>query len=374
MFKFEVLHQSKRSSARVGKITTSHGSFMTPAFVAVGTNGVLKTVDHVSIEQINLPLVFANTYHLMLHPGADVVEKAGGIHQFSGRRGPMITDSGGFQVFSLAYGSVANELKSKGTKKHGNSVLKINEEGVIFRSYRDGQKIELTPEKSIQLQKQIGADIIIPFDELPPYHMGREKLRKSLDRTHRWEKRSLDTHLLNPNGQAIYAVCHGGIDPDMRKESSQYLASLPFDGFAIGGSLGKNIDELKFVLDHTIPSLPTDFPRHLLGIGDLPSLSATIPKGIDTFDSSYPTKAARHAVALTSRGSVRLRSTKYKESFEPIDNDCSCFTCKHYTKAWLHHLFKAHEVSAHSLVTIHNLTYMVRFMNDYQQAILEDQV
>ncbi len=358
----------------MGRITTEHGSFMTPAFVAVGTNGVLKAVDHISIEDLNLPLVFANTYHLMLHPGESVIEKAGGIHQFSGRQKPIITDSGGFQVFSLAYGSVANELKSSGAKKHGNSVLKITEEGVIFRSYRDGAKIELTPESSILAQKKIGADIIIPFDELPPYHMDQEALRRSLDRTHRWEKRSLDTHLKDPRHQAIYAVCHGGVNPDYREESARYLSSLPFDGFGIGGSLGKNRDELAFVLNHTIPYLRPEAPIHLLGIGDIPSIQDSMPKGVDTFDSSYPTKAARHAVAFSDPEPVRLKSTKHRESFIPIDDQCPCFTCKHYTRAWVHHLFKAHEVTAHTLTTIHNLSYMMRYMNQAQSLIMQDKI
>lgn len=374
MFDFEILHQSKISGARVGRITTLNGSFLTPAFVAVGTNGVLKAVDHITVEDLELPLVFANTYHLMLHPGTEVIEKAGGIHQFSGRKGPIITDSGGFQVFSLAYGSVANELKSKGSKKHGNSVLKTSEEGVVFRSYRDGSKVTLTPESSIQAQKQIGADIIVPFDELPPYHMDERALRRSLDRTHRWEKRSLDEHQKDPKHQAIYAVCHGGINSDYRKESAKYLSSLPFNGFGIGGSLGKNREELGFVLDHTIPHLRPEAPRHLLGIGDIPSMADSIPKGIDTFDSSYPTKAARHAVALTDSDPIRLKSTKHKESFIPIDDSCPCFTCKHYTRSWLHHLFKAHEATAHTLTTIHNLAYMMRYMAKARALILENKL
>lgn len=374
LFDFEILHQSKISGARVGRITTLNGSFLTPAFVAVGTNGVLKAVDHITVEDLELPLVFANTYHLMLHPGTEVIEKAGGIHQFSGRKGPIITDSGGFQVFSLAYGSVANELKSKGSKKHGNSVLKTSEEGVVFRSYRDGSKVTLTPESSIQAQKQIGADIIVPFDELPPYHMDERALRRSLDRTHRWEKRSLDEHQKDPKHQAIYAVCHGGINSDYRKESAKYLSSLPFNGFGIGGSLGKNREELGFVLDHTIPHLRPEAPRHLLGIGDIPSMADSIPKGIDTFDSSYPTKAARHAVALTDSDPIRLKSTKHKESFIPIDDSCPCFTCKHYTRSWLHHLFKAHEATAHTLTTIHNLAYMMRYMAKARALILENKL
>ncbi|MDC3180774.1 tRNA guanosine(34) transglycosylase Tgt [Gammaproteobacteria bacterium] len=374
MFKFEIIHQSKKSKARVGKIHTAHGSFLTPAFVAVGTNGVLKAVDHVSIKELALPLVFANTYHLMLHPGADLVEKAGGIHQFSGRDMPMITDSGGFQVFSLAYGSVADEIKSKGAKKYGNSVLRISEEGVVFRSYRDGTQINLTPESSVLAQKQIGADIIIPLDELPPYHMGDLALRKALSRTHRWEKRSLDAHLKDPRSQAMYAVCHGGIREDLRKESAQYMDSLPFDGFGIGGSLGKSLSELKQVLSYTTPYLDPNRPRHLLGIGDLPSIDATISDGVDTYDSSYPTKAARHGVAFTKNGPVRLRRTAYREDFTKIEEGCECFTCRHYHKSWLHHLFKAHEVSAHTLTTIHNLAYMMRHMEEVRQNILQDKI
>ena len=374
MFKFEIVHQSKLSQARVGRVTTAHGTFMTPAFVAVGTNGVLKAIDHITIESLALPLMFANTYHLLLHPGADTVEKAGGLHKFSGRKGPIITDSGGFQVFSLAYGSVADELKSKGKKKNKSTVLRVNEEGVTFRSYRDGSEVHLSPEISIQAQKKLGADIIVPFDELPPYHMSKQYLKASLDRTHRWEKRSLDEHLKNPNGQAIYSVCHGGVDAEMRKESAQYLSSLPFDGFGIGGSLGKNRDELEYVLQHTVPHLRPEAPRHLLGIGDLESIKRTIPYGMDTYDSSYPTKAARHGVAFAHTEPVRLRSTKHKNSFIPIDESCACFTCTHYTRAWLHHLFKAKEFTAYSLTTIHNLAHMMTVMNNYQEAIMNDQI
>lgn len=374
MFSFELIHQSKKSNARVGRIHTPHGSFMTPAFVAVGTNGVLKSIDHVSIADLDLPLVFANTYHLLLHPGPDVVANAGGLHQFSRRSGPIITDSGGFQVFSLAYGSVADELKSKGSKKHGNSVLKINEAGVVFRSYRDGQAIKLTPESSVEVQKKLGADIIIPLDELPPYHMGERALKKALARTHRWEKRSLDTHLANPNNQAMYSVCHGGLSPELRKESAKFMDALPFDGFGIGGSLGKDRHEIAQVLSYTTPHLDPLRPRHLLGIGDLPSIDATVSYGIDSYDSSYPTKAARHAVALTASEPVRLRRTAYKEDFTPIDSSCGCFTCQNYTKAWLHHLFKSHEAAAHSLTTIHNLAYMMRHMENIRQMIMQDQI
>src|SRR5580704_340585 len=211
-FRFEIIHQSSKSRARVGRIHTPHGIIDTPNFVAVGTNGTLKALDNRMVDSIGLQLMFCNTYHLLLQPGPDVVRRAGGLHRFINRSMPIITDSGGFQVFSLAYGSVADELKSRGAKKRDGLVLKISEEGAHFRSYRDGSKVLLTPETSIQTQKALGADIIIPLDELPPYHIGSDSLIRSLERTHRWEKRSLEEHLKDPQGQAMYAVIHGGVD------------------------------------------------------------------------------------------------------------------------------------------------------------------
>lgn len=370
--KFEIVHQSKKSRARVGRIHTPHGIIDTPNFVAVGTNGTLKSLDSRTVDEIGLQLMFCNTYHLMLQPGSKVVQDAGGIHQFINRKMPIITDSGGFQVFSLAYGSVANELKSRGTKKADGSVLKITEEGVLFRSYRDGRKVLLTPETSVQAQKEIGADIIIPFDELPPYHIDRDKLVKSMERTHRWEKRSLEAHLANPKDQAMYAVIHGGIDPELRLESCKFLRDLPFDGFAIGGSVGKNKTEMVAMLTTMIPNLPVDRPNHLLGIGDLPSLAECVPLGIDTFDSSYPTKAARHGVAFTDTGNIYITKGQNNQRYEPIDPKCHCHTCTHYSLAYLNHLFKAKELSALTLTTIHNLHYMVQLMASYREAIIAD--
>jgi queuine tRNA-ribosyltransferase len=291
-FHFELIHLSKKSRARVGRIHTPHGIIETPNFVAVGTNGTVKALDNSLLHDMGLQLMFCNTYHLLLQPGTEVVRKAGGLHSFINRKLPIITDSGGFQVFSLAYGSVADELKSRGTKKQGGSVLKITEEGVLFRSYRDGSKFMLTPESSIQAQKDLGADIIIPFDELPPYHISSDALKTSLARTHRWEQRSLEAHLQNPQQQAMYGVIHGGVDHALRKLSCDHLTNLPFDGFAIGGSMGKNKEEMHNLLSFTLPLLPVDKPNHLLGIGDLGSIERSIPLGIDTFDSSYPTKAA----------------------------------------------------------------------------------
>jgi queuine tRNA-ribosyltransferase len=370
--KFEVLHQSKKSRARVGRIHTPHGIIETPNFVAVGTNGTLKALDNRMVDSIGLQLMFCNTYHLLLQPGPEIVRRAGGLHKFINRQMPIITDSGGFQVFSLAYGSVADELKSRGAKKRDGHVLKINEEGVRFRSYRDGSKLLLTPETSIQAQKAFGADIIIPFDELPPYHIGPEKLKLSLDRTHRWEKRSLEEHLKNPQNQAMYAVIHGGVDPVLRKESCDYLANLPFDGFAIGGSLGKTRPEMVEMLTALLPRLPQEKPNHLLGIGDLESLEQCVPLGIDTFDSSYPTRAARHGMLLTQEGAVKVEKGENANYFAPIERECSCWTCQHYTLAYLHHLFKARELTAYTLATIHNLHFMVDLMRRYREAILND--
>jgi len=371
-FKFEVLHTSKKSSARLGKIYTSHGVIDTPNFVAVGTNGTIKALDSKMVHAIGLQLMFCNTYHLLLQPSVDVIKQAKGLHKFIHRKLPIITDSGGFQVFSLAYGSVADELKSRGQKKQDGQVLKINEEGVVFRSYRDGEKITLTPESSIRAQKIFGSDIILPLDELPPYHMDKKKLKKSLDRTHRWEKRSLDEHLKNPAGQAIYGIVHGGINKEFRKESCEFLSDLAFDGYAIGGSVGKNLKEMIDMLTHATAHLPKDKPNHLLGIGDLTSLEKAVPLGIDTFDSSYPTKAARHGIFFTKEKKIKISTAENKYLFTPVEKDCTCFTCKHYHRAFLHHLFKAKELSYFTLATIHNLHFMVQLMKDYRKKIEMD--
>ena len=372
MFRFEVLYQSKKSRARVGRIHTPHGVIDTPNFVAVGTNGTLKSLDNRMVDSIGLQLMFCNTYHLLLQPGPDVIQNAGGLHKFINRKMPIITDSGGFQVFSLAYGSVDNELKSSGAKKQDGHVLKINEEGVLFRSYRDGTKVLLTPESSIQIQKALGADIIIPFDELPPYHISPEKLKTSFERTHRWEKRSLDEHLKNRQNQAMYAVIHGGVDGDLRKESCIRLSALPFDGFAIGGSLGKTKPEMVAMLTDLMPHLREECPNHLLGIGDLESLKACVPLGIDTFDSSYPTRAARHGLLLTKKGGLKVIRGEMAQRFTPIEEGCPCWTCQNFTLAYLHHLFKANELTAYTLASVHNLHFMVELMRKYREAILNE--
>ncbi len=373
-FHFEILHKSTKSRARVGRIHTPHGIINTPSFVAVGTNSTIKALDSKTVDELGLELLFCNTYHLMLQPGSETVKKSGGLHTFMNRRQPIITDSGGFQVFSLAYGTVTSELKSSGKKQSESHVLKITDDGVLFRSYRDGKKILLTPETSVQAQKDLGADIIIPFDELPPYHIDKKKLRESFDRTHRWEKRSLEYHRNNPSNQAMYGVIHGGIDRDLRRESISILSDLHFDGYAIGGSVGKTKEELHTLIQDISPNLPEEHPIHLLGIGDLPSIDAAIPFGIDTFDSSFPTKAARHGLFLHKKEPIRIKNSKHTQDFSLLDPECACYTCKNYSKAYLQHLYKSSELTFYTLATIHNIHFMVQYMAEYRQMILNGEI
>lgn len=371
-FWYEQIHKSSRSDARVGRIHTPHGVIDTPGFVAVATNAALKAVDHRPLGDL-LQLVFCNTYHLLLHPGPDIIERAGGVHKFMNRTAPIITDSGGFQVFSLAHGSVEEELNMKRSKSTGDSLLlSVTEEGATFRSYRNGARVLLTPESSVRAQKQYGSDIIIPLDELPPYHIDRDALHRSVLLTHRWEARSLRAHIDDVRQQAMYGVVHGGIDQDLRKLSTDYVTSLPFDGFAIGGSLGKNRDELMQLLTFLMPLLPRDRPNHLLGIADTESIAGAVPKGVDTFDSCFPTRLGRHGTLLTKRfGRLQIRQGKWKDCFEPPDWEGGL---QGHTLAYLHHLYKTHEPMAANLLSLHNLLFMAEFMRDLRTKILNDDI
>ena len=424
-FRYELIHQSTKSNARVGRIHTPHGIIDTPAFVAVATNAALKGIDFQQFDtkptitstsndanvgaatttttspiSSSSQLIFCNTYHLMIQPGAEIIGAAGGLHEFTKRRnGPFITDSGGFQVFSLAYGSIAEELASKGELKRskkgsngsnsnhrgqldGADAVQVTEDGVIFRSYRDGNKLLLTPETTVQAQKLIGADIIIPLDELPGYYVNRERLVESVARTHRWEARSLQEHLKDVKQQAMYCVIHGGMDYELRKESVDYLTSLPFDGYGIGGSMGNGRAELQELLTWLMPMFNNNAdprvvskPRHLLGIADEESIRNSIPHGFDTFDSCYPTRLGRHGTVLTRNGTVRLQSGKHARSFNvKIDDACTCTTCQTYDRAYLCHLFKANEPIATTLAATHNLHYMYDLMAQLRQDILDDKI
>ncbi|GJQ10627.1 hypothetical protein GpartN1_g2418.t1 [Galdieria partita] len=374
-FRFQVIHQSSKSRARVGRIHTPHGVIDTPAYVAVATNAALKHVDHRLVGEAGQQLMFCNTYHLLLHPGPSVIESAGGLHKFMNRKGAIITDSGGFQVFSLSHGSVYDELNMKSrsgrNKKLTNLLLSVTEEGATFRSYRDGSKITLTPEYSVQIQKCLKGDIIIPLDELPPYHMERSKLEESVNLTHRWELRSLQEHQRNIQSQAMYAVIHGGIDNELRQKSIDFLCSLPFDGFAIGGSLGKNRQELFQLLEFVMPRLPTAYPNHLLGIADLESIERVVPLGVDTMDSCYPFRVGRHGNLFTRRGVLHISQSKYKNIFEPPDPE---WGLKDVTLAYLHHLVKAREPMALTLLSLHNAIFMVEYMKDIRNRILNDEI
>ena len=375
----------------------------------------LPFLEQFVVVQSGQQLIFSNTYHLMLHPGADIIEAAGGIHNYTNRHDrPFITDSGGFQVFSLAYGSVQEELSSKGELKRassgsaknnrsnhaatGKNAVKVTEDGVLFRSYRDGAKIFLTPESTVEAQKQIGADIIIPLDELPPYHIDEDKLRASVERSHRWETRSLRTHLDNIQEQAMYCVVHGGINRTLRTDSVNYLTSLPFDGYAIGGSLGNGKAELQDLLNWMMPALfqtktatIRNKPRHLLGIADEESIRHAVTQGIDTLDSCYPTRIARHGTILTTTtggedghqngggggggNSIKIKSGKYKTAFGiPLEENCTCSTCQHYDRAYLWHLFKANEPIAITLAAQHNIHYMNTMMAEIRNDILENKI
>lgn len=338
-FKFEVVYESKISKARVGRIHTPHGIIDTPGFVPVATNAALKYLD-IADNPLNTQLIFANTYHLLIHPGTAVVKESGGIHRFCGYQRPMITDSGGFQVFSMANTTSQDELKGKVVRSQRSNpgrpppklLKRVDEQGAQFRSYRDGTLISLTPESSVRAQKDIGADIIIPLDILLPNAVTPRKLLEAFHRTHRWEAASLREHLKDLKQQAMYAVIHGGTNLRLRNLSLQYLSQLPFQGIAIGGSLGKDIPEMHALIEAFVPTIPRKFPIHLLGIGDPPSVQFGAKWGIDTFDSAYPTKTGRHGhfFMLDHDGQYRtadLTKPKFmsKTNKPPVEG-CSCPT------------------------------------------------
>jgi len=322
--------------------------------------------------------MICNTYHLLVHPGTEVVAGAGGLHKWMGHEGALITDSGGFQVFSLSEPTSDDgpEMKCKNKTRTareggGASLLSVSEHGAYFRSYHDGRTIELTPESSVAAQKALGADIIIPLDELPPYHISRERLHASVRLSHRWMARSLRAHLAEPRQQAMYAVVHGGTDEELRSESASYLSALPFDGFAIGGSLGKDRAEMLDLLRFLMPKLPDDRPNHLLGIADPESAESVVPFGIDTMDSCNPTRIARHGLLLGRDGPIKIKQLKHASDYGPIDPHVPTIS---HSRSYLHHLFKQHEPLFMTLASQHNLLFMNWVMGDLRRRILADEI
>jgi queuine tRNA-ribosyltransferase len=381
---FRVLRQSKTSMARAGELTTATGRLIrTPTFVPVATHAAIKGPTMAQGEQL-AELLFCNTYHLEVHPGAATVAQAGGVHGFSGRtRGAFISDSGGFQAFSLRYGSVEDDLK-RGNVKAGRAgtVGRVREEGVRFTSYMDGRKIDLTPESSVRLQKLIGADIILPLDELLPNRVSERDHLFGFQRTHRWMMRSLVEHLKDAKDQLMYGIVHGGTDHEFRAISAAFLASLPFDGFAIGGSLGATRAEVGPTVAATVAALDAagagHKPRHVLGIGDPATLTEVVLRGADSADSSYPTKLARHGQVFTAAGdgpTVQLDRTAYLSDHTPIDPECDCSTCAAHTKSYLHHLIKTNETSTSmNLLCVHNLTQLKNKMANLREQILQGKI
>lgn len=350
MFKYELLHECKQTGARRGRIHTPHGIIETPTFMPVGTLATVKTLTKEELDQLGAEIILANTYHLWLRPGMDVIQAAGGVHNFMNWHKPMLTDSGGFQVFSLGH------------------MRKIEEEGVHFRSHISGEKLFLSPEKAIELQNTIGADIIMSFDECPPMPATYEYVKKSLERTSRWAERGLNAHARKD--QALFGIIQGGEFHDLRKQSARDLMSLDFPGYSIGGlSVGEPKEIMYDVLDHLTPILPKDKPRYLMGVGSPDSLLEGVLRGVDMFDCVLPTRIGRNGTAMTSKGRLVVRNAKYAKDFMPIDDECSCYTCKNYTRAYIRHLIHCDEVLGLKLVSLHNVHFLVHLMENVRTAI-----
>ncbi|QKX01440.1 tRNA guanosine(34) transglycosylase Tgt [Wolbachia endosymbiont of Cruorifilaria tuberocauda] len=379
-FLFKITKQS--GSARVGTIETPNGNIETPAFIFCATKAAIKVADIERVSEAGTQVILSNTYHLMLQPGEDTVEKLGGLHKMIGWNGPMLTDSGGYQIFSLGHGSVSEEIK--GIKKKQKTLVKINEDGAIFRSYINGKSYYLTPEKSVQVQRKLGADLILVLDECTPFHVSREYTQKSMLMSQRWAERSLNEFWKNDNGkQVMYGISQGGVYQDLRRESCNFINNLPFFGQAIGGSLGQNKNQMYDVVSFTMEYLKKIRPTHLLGIGGIVDIFRAVELGIDTFDCVYPTRLARHGSALikvknrnsiTSRCKeyISLRNLQFKLDNTPIESDCLCFTCRKHSRAYIHHLLKVKELLAYTLITIHNVFFMNELMKSIRHAILNN--
>ena len=365
--------------ARAGKITTPHGVIETPAFVVVGTKATVKSLTPEQVKGIGAQVVLGNTYHLFLQPGDEFIRDAEGLGKFMHWDGPTMTDSGGFQVFSLGAGMGRGNTKFEAAaapeRPDGEEeprLAKIDEEGVTFRSHIDGKEHRFTPEKSMEIQHNLGADIIFAFDECTLPTAPEEYQREAMERTHRWALRSLEAHKRSgkQNEQALFGIVQGGRYEELRKESAKTISAMGFDGFGIGGSFSK--EDLGEKLSSVNKILPEEKPRHLLGIGEPEDLFAGVENGIDTFDCVLPTRLARNGTLYTKQGKINITNAKYTRDFSPLDTNCNCYTCINFTRAYLSHLFRAKEMLAATLASIHNLYFVVHLVADIRQAVLDE--
>ncbi len=380
---FTVRTRCTTSGARTGTLHLSHGDVATPAFVPLATRGAVKTLEPRDVESLGYEMVLGNTFHLFLSPGPELIAELGGLNSFMGWERPIITDSGGFQVFSMGHGGVADEIKGRRRQpteqqRSNGSILAIEEEGVRFRSYVDGSERFLGPETSMAVQAALGSDIALVLDECTPFHVTREYTARSMERTHRWLRRCLDWHAREgPVGQAVYGIVQGGVERDLRAESVHAVASSGCDGIAIGGSLGRDKQQMYEVVSWStgdLERLAPERPRHLLGIGEVDDLIAGVQFGVDTFDCAMPTRLGRHGVALIpdpeARWRVDLVKSRWRRAPEPIMEGCPCPACSAgHSRAYLHYLLRAHELTGVRLVTLHNLSFIARLMATLREAI-----
>lgn len=381
-FHFEITTQDTNSSARCGLYHTPHGTIETPNFIFCGTKAAIKGATPEDMRRENTQIILANTYHLMLQPGSKIVKQLGGLHKMMGWSGPMFTDSGGFQIFSLGHGSISNEIKGKTLTPRNKTLLKITEEGAKFRSYIDGSYHLLTPEKSIEIQRDLGADLIVVLDECTPYNVDKNYTKESMRMSHRWALRSLEEFKKgNDYSQALYGIVQGGVYADLRKESADFINDQNFFAHAIGGCLGAIKDEMYDIVAMVMNRLSKDRPVHLLGIGGIEDILNGVACGIDTFDCVHPTRLARHGGALVKRSLKRaegdntttdhfnLANSRFKTDDRPIDPECECNTCKNFSRGYLHHLLKAKEMLGLQALTVHNVHFMNKFMKSIRNSI-----
>ncbi len=354
VIKYTLLKEDKRSMARLGTVETPHSTFETPCFMPVGTQATVKTMSKEEIEATGAGIILSNTYHLWCQPGHKLIEEAGGLHKFMNWDRSILTDSGGFQVFSLA------------------KLRDITEEGVTFKHHKNGKKMFLSPEIAMEIQNSLGSDIMMSFDECPPYPATYEYMKNSVERTLRWAQRGLDAHK-RKDEQGLFGIVQGGIYQDLREHCAKELAKMPFDGYSIGGlSVGEPKELQNEVLTYTTPLLPKDKPRYLMGVGSPGAILDGVERGIDMFDCVLPTRIARHSCAMTSKGRMILKNKEFEKDFTPLDHECDCYTCKNYTRAYLRHLVKADEILGARLISIHNIHFLENLMRNIRQAIKED--